>query len=434
MDEIQINLDRFDLFFPEKRPFFLENAGLFAVGEPGEVELFFSRRIGLGPDGELVPILAGARLSGKVGATGIGVLNMQTRAVEGLTPANNFTVARVTHELPNRSNIGGIFINRAATGDLVGEAGRWNRMYGVDGRLGIGQYGEVSGFVAATDTPGIEADDYAYRVSTGYDSPAWRLSGEYTEVGEGFNPEVGFLERTAYRKPSGMISYAYRPRGFLGLQEVRPHIFYRGYWKPDGFQESGRLHISSNVEWKNSWNVHASVNLLHEGVIEAFEVVEGVWVPPGVYEYTQADIRFQTDLSAPLGYGAELEAGGYFGGDIFSLAQNVKWRIGERFITDALWEYNNGHVPGGDFTANLLRVRLSYSFTPSMYLQALLQYSDVDDDFWSTNVRFGWLHRGGTGLFLVYNEIRERDGVVSGFGPRDRTFTIKFSRLFDLLK
>jgi hypothetical protein len=434
VDEIQINLDRFNLFFPEKRPFFLENAGLFSAGESGEVELFFSRRIGLGPDGEIVPILAGARLSGKVGSTGIGVLNMQTRAVEGLTPANNFTVARVSHELPNRSSLGGIFVNRAATGEMVGEAGQWNRTYGIDGRLGIGQYGEISGFAAGTDTPGIEADDYAYRVGTGYSSPAWRLSGEYTEVGEGFNPEVGFLARTAYRKPSGLISYAYRPRDFLGLQEVRPHIFYRGYWKPDGFQESGRLHISSNVEWKNSWNVHASVNLTHEGVIEAFEIVDGVWVPPGVFKHAQADIRFQTDLSAPLGYSADLEAGGFFGGDIFSLTQSLKWRIGGSFITDSQWEYNDAHLPGGDFTANRVRVRLSYTFTPRIYLQALLQYSDVDVDFWSANVRFGWLHRGGTGLFLVYNEVRESDGVVSGFGPRDRTFTIKFSRVFDLLR
>lgn len=434
VDEIQINLDRFNLFFPEKRPFFLENAGLFAVGEPGEVELFFSRRIGLGPDGEIVPILAGARLSGKVGSTGIGILNMQTRAVDGLTPANNFTVARISQELPNRSNIGGIFVNRAATSDLVGDLGEWNRTYGVDGRWGIGRYGEVSGFVAGTDTPGIEDQDYAYRLGTGYNSPAWRLSGEYVEVGEGFNPEVGFLERTAYRKPSGLVSYTYRPRGFMGLQEVRPHVFYQGYWKPDGFQESGRLHLSSNVQWKNSWEVHGGANLTREGVIEPFEIVDGVVVPPGTYDHTEADIRFQTDLSAPLGYLVAFRAGGFFGGKRVSLVQGLKWRLGDTFFTDTEWEYNDVSLPGGDFTVNRVRVRLSYTFTPSIYLQALLQYSDVDVDFWSTNVRFGWLHRGGTGLFVVYNETREEHGLSSGFAPRDRSFTIKFSRLFDLLK
>jgi hypothetical protein len=434
VDEIQINLDRFNLFFPEKRPFFLENAGLFAMGEPGEVELFFSRRIGLGPDGEIVPILAGARLSGKVGSTGIGVLNMQTRAVEGLTPANNFTVARVSRELPNRSNVGAIFINRAATGDLVGEAERWNRTYGVDGRWGIGQYGEVIGFVAGTKTPGIEGNDYAYMVATEYNSPAWRLLGEYIEVGEGFNPEVGFLEREAYRKPAAVVSYTYRPRAFLGLQEVRANVFYRGFWKPDGFHESGRLRISSGLLWKNSWRARPGVKLTHEGVIEPFELVEGVWVPAGVYEHTQGDISLQTDLSAPLSYSVRLEAGGFFGGDLVSLTQNLKWRIGDSFFTDTQWEYNDVRVPGGDFTANRVRLRLSFTFTPNIYLQALLQYSDVDVDFWSTNVRFGWLHRGGTGLFLVYNETRESDGIPSAFAPRDRSFTIKFSRMFDLLK
>ena len=434
VDEIQINLDRFNLFFPEKRPFFLENAGLFAVGDRGDVELFFSRRIGLGPDGEIVPILAGARLSGKVGSTGIGVLNMQTRAVEGLTPANNFTVARVSHELPNRSNVGGIFINRAATGDLVGEAERWNRTYGVDGRWGIGQYGEVSGFAAGTDTPGIKANDYAYRVGTAYNSPAWRLSGEYTEVGEGFNPEVGFLQRTAYRKPVAVVSYRYRPKDFLGLQEVRPFIFYRGFWKPDGFQESSRLSVSSSLEWKNSWEARAGASFTHEGVIESFEIVEGVVVPAGEYDNTEARMELRTDLSAPLSYGIRMEAGGFFGGDRLSLTHTLKWRIGNDFITDTEWEYNDVRLPGGDFTANRLRVRLSYTFTPSIYLQALLQYSDVETDFWSTNVRFGWLHRGGTGLFVVYNETREGDEFGSALGIRDRSFTIKFSRLFDLLK
>jgi hypothetical protein len=434
VDEIQINLDRFNLLFPEKRPFFLENAGLFSVGERGEVELFFSRRIGLGPEGEIVPILAGARLSGKAGSTGIGLLNMQTRAVEGLTPANNFTVARISQELPNRSNIGGIFVNRTATDELVGETGRWNRTYGIDGRWGIGRYGEVVGFAARTDTPGIEDDDYAYMVGAAHTSPTWRVSGEHIVVGEGFNPEVGFLERTAYRKYAGTISYTHRPRGFLGLQEVQPRVWYRGYFAPDGFQETGWLQVSNSLEWKNSWKVRPAVNFTREGVIEAFEIVAGVLVPAGTYEHAEAEIQFETDLSAPLGYSANLRAGGFFGGEIFSLTQTLKWRIGGNFITDTEWEHNDVHLPGGDFAANRIRARLSYSFTPNVYLQALLQYSDVGVDLWSANVRFGWLHRGGTGLFLVYNEIRASEGVPSGFGPRDRSFTIKFSRLFDLLK
>ena len=139
VDDQQINLDRFNLFFPEKRPFFLENAGLFSVGQPGELELFFSRRIGIGDDGERIPIRGGGRLSGQVGAnTHIGVLNMRTATVDATgTPSNNFTVARVRQDLPNRSNVGVMVVDRRAAGELAA-AGDVNRSYAVDGRWGIG--------------------------------------------------------------------------------------------------------------------------------------------------------------------------------------------------------------------------------------------------------------------------------------------------------
>jgi hypothetical protein len=214
---------------------------------------------------------------------------------------------------------------------------------------------------------------------------------------------------------------------------MRPRAWYRGYFAPDGFQETGWLQLSWALEWTNSWTFQPAVNFTREGVIEPFDIVEGVVIPAGTYDHSEAEFQFETDLSAPLAYTAALRTGGFFGGDIFSLTQGLKWRIGGDFITDTEWEYNDVHLPGGDFTANRVRARLSYSFTPSIYLQALLQYSDVADDFWSANVRLGWLHRGGTGLFLVYNETRGGEGIARGFGPRDRSLTIKFSRLFDLL-
>ena len=119
VDEQQINLDRFNLFFPEKRPFFLENAGTFAVGSPGEVDIFFSRRIGIGEDGQSVPIVGGARLSGKLGTTKLGFLNMQTESIGDTIHSNNFAVARITKEFPNRTSIGGILVNRVGTGSLA---------------------------------------------------------------------------------------------------------------------------------------------------------------------------------------------------------------------------------------------------------------------------------------------------------------------------
>ena len=138
VDTQQINLDRFNLFFPEKRPFFLENAGLFSVGIGGEAEVFFSRAIGIGPDGLAIPIVGGARLSGRVSPrTSIGIINMQTaeEEVRGI-PANNFSVVRVQHELPNRSAVGAMFVNRQGTGDLSGDLD-YNRSYAVDAPRGI---------------------------------------------------------------------------------------------------------------------------------------------------------------------------------------------------------------------------------------------------------------------------------------------------------
>ncbi len=144
VDDEQINLTRFRLFFPEKRPFFLENAGTFSVGTPQSTELFFSRRIGIESDSlSEVPILGGARLSGKVGGMTVGLLNIQTERVEQfdvgsglsseLAPPNNFSVARVLRELPNRSRVGAIFVSRLNTGDTDD----YNLTYAVDGRMGV---------------------------------------------------------------------------------------------------------------------------------------------------------------------------------------------------------------------------------------------------------------------------------------------------------
>ena len=169
VDEQQVNLTRFNLFFPEKRPFFLENAGVFAVGTPQTSELFFSRRIGIARNGEVVPIVGGGRMTGKLNGFDIGLLNIQTGEVEGLQPANNYTVARALRELGNRSRIGAIFVNRSATSDLADPAAAalqteaYNRTFGVDGRLGIGSALTLDAYAAATQTPGLEGREYAYK-------------------------------------------------------------------------------------------------------------------------------------------------------------------------------------------------------------------------------------------------------------------------------
>ena len=220
VDEQQINLDRFNLFYPEKRPFFLENAGAFTLGTPGEVDLFFSRRIGIGPAGEVVPILGGARLSGQVRGWNVGLVDMQTRSIEGVS-ANNFAAVRVARELPNRSRVGAIFVNRAGTSDSAPPDDS-NQTYGADARWGIGRYGALEGYAAKTTTPGLHGSDQAYNLQASLNSPAWWLVGGFTEVGENFNPEVGFVRRTGYRKPEGLVMFRHRPKDFLGPARAAP--------------------------------------------------------------------------------------------------------------------------------------------------------------------------------------------------------------------
>ena len=224
VDDQRVNLDRFNLFFPEKRAFFLENAGLFSVGQPGQLEVFFSRRIGIGESGGQIPILGGGRLSGKVGNnTNVGFLNIQTESVNATgTPSNNFTVARVRQDFQNRSNVGAMFVNRGGTGNLAGERD-YNRSYAVDGRWGIGQAGTVSGFAAQTDTPGLEGDTHAFNMAANYDSERYQLRGGFTEVGPNFNPEVGFYARRGYRRSDASVRTTFRPENPLGILEWFPH-------------------------------------------------------------------------------------------------------------------------------------------------------------------------------------------------------------------
>jgi len=428
VDEQQINLDRFNRFYPEKRPFFLENAGFFTMGTPGEVDLFFSRRVGIGPSGEVVPILGGVRLSGKARGLNVGFVDMQTRSIDGV-PASNFAAARVSRELPNRSRVGAIFVNRSGTGD-ASPPGDDNQTYGADARWGIGRYGAIEGYAAKTSTPGRGGADHAYNLQARYDSPAWDLAMLFTEVGENFNPEVGFLARTGYRKPEGRVMYRHRPKDFLGLLELRPHVSYRGFFKPDGFQESGFLHIDNHSEWKSGWELHTGVNVTREGVIRSFEIYPGVSVSPGTYDNAEVQLVGISNQGAPLSLEARLTSGGFFGGSRVSVTSLLRGRLGESFNAYADFSRNDVSLPEGRFVTNLLKLRLSYSFTPRLYVQALLQYNDVIDN-WSTNLRVGWLQTANTGLFVVYNE--NRDPTERGVGLRDRSFTIKYSRTFDLL-
>jgi hypothetical protein len=441
VDEQQVNLDRFSLFFPEKRPFFLENAGQFTVGNSGEVDLFFSRRIGIASTGDPLQIIGGGRLSGKIRGFNVGLLDMQTKGLEGIAPDNNFAVIRIAKDLPNRSGFGGLFINRQSTGDMeVKGIGDYNRTYALDGRKGLGRYTQLTGFIAGTSTPGLTSDALAWDAAFLRESPRFDMRAKYTDVGSGFNPEVGFLRRRAFRKIDLHVLNRTRPKDFIGIHELRPHISYRGYFKPDGFYESGFIHLDNHWEFKTQWEIDTGVNVTHEGLRVPFQIAPGVTVPVGSYDNVEAQIVGITPVSKPVSVNVTTNIGGYYSGHRVAIAPAIRFRAGDKLSGTLNINYNRVSLPEGTFEANLFRLRASYSFSPRVFVQSLVQYNQ-QTNYVSGNFRFGWLQSANAGLFIVYNEGRERDSLNEGVRDdsslglvRDRSLVIKFSRLIDVFK
>ncbi|MBI2614913.1 MAG: carbohydrate binding family 9 domain-containing protein, partial [Gemmatimonadetes bacterium] len=433
VDEQQVNLTRFTLFFPEKRPFFLENAGSFSVGSSSAgggqaVEMFFSRRIGIGPDGVPVPIVGGGRLTGKLAGLTVGLLDIQTDDIPGVVPANNYAVGRLARELPNRSRIGAMVIHRTATA-LDGD---YNRTYLADGRLGIGRSVTIDAFGAVTETPSISGREHALNLSGAYNTRTWVLNTTYTEVGDNFNPEVGFLERSGYRFASFHILRHVRFANVAWLRELRPHVSYRGYWGFDGFNQTRTIHFDSHVELADGAFFSPAFNLTREGLQAPFEIDSGVVVPPDTYDNFEAAWRWNSNEGAPVSINGSLDWGGFLSGTRRGVHNTLTVRAGVSFASSLRVSYNNLDLAEGSFSTTLIALRLAYNFTPRMYLQSLVQYNEQAGS-WSGNVRYGWLNTAGTGLFVVVNESHAADRWHDVSGPLGRAVIVKFTRQFNVV-
>ena len=431
VDEQQVNLDRFNLFFPEKRPFFLENAGQFSVGSPGEVDLFFSRRIGIGTNGSLVPIIGGSRVSGKIGQTNVGLLSMftdevpneETGAVDIIK--NNYSVARVNHDFAaKRSSIGGVFVNRSGIGNDLD----YNRVFAMDGKLGIGKKAQLSGYVSKSNTPGITKSDHAFNFLAVYNWNGWNLRAGYTEVGEGFNPEVGFLLRSAFKKPEFLIFKQWRPKNTGKLLEVRPHVSYRGYWNFQNTHETGFLHVDNHWVWESGFEIHTGINFTKETVLTPFPISK-VSVSAGEYNHQELQLVLMSNANRKFYFQTRTVIGGYFGGNRISSTNKATFRLGDKFNTEGVLNYNRLQLLNGDANVFITGARLAYSFTPRMFLQSLVQYNNVSN-ITSVNARFGWLRNANTGLFVVINIIKDTDYLDA---LNNQSITIKYSHQFDLL-
>ncbi len=426
VDDQQVNLTRFSLLFPEKRPFFLENAGFFTVGGAG-ADLFFSRRIGIA-EGQQVPIKGGGRVSGRALGFNVGLLHLWTDGLRGVQAENQYSVARVARELPGRSRLGALFVSRDADVD-----GDYNRTYAVDGQLGIGEAITVTSFVARTETPDLGGDDWAFNGNLGLDTREWRGSVQFAQFGEDFNPEVGFNTRTGHRYYQGFLMRYFRPE--RGLREIRPHVSFFTYRSRKtgieaNFEESSRLHVDAHFEWPNGMMFSPAFNWTREGLFEPFTVTgTDVTVAPGTYDGWEAAWRFNTDESANVVLDAAIDWGSFLSGTRRGGSATVTVRPGPAFSSALRFEYNNVDLEEGDFETTLAGLNLGYFFTPRIYLQSLIQYS-TQLDRWSANVRFGWLNTAGTGLFVVYNDVQ---GIEDLSGTLGRSLIVKFTRQFNVL-
>ena len=437
-DEQQVNLTRFDLFFPEKRPFFLENASVFQFGAPQAIDLFFSRRVGLA-GGLPIDILGGARLSGKVGSYNVGVLNMQTDdAVSSQTgavvsQANNFGVIRLQREI-GRSNVGAIFVNRQGTGDLA-PSGDYNRSYGLDAAWQATQNGKLFAFLARTDSPSARGgSDYAGRLFYTFTNNLWQLSGGYSQVGENFNPEVGFLPRRGYRSPETRVFLNLQPKRWTWIRRIAPHVSQTVHYSLDGELQTSRGHYHwFEIQPRQGGRFGNYVERSQDRPLVPFTVFNAggqrVTIAPGLYTWWNSVWEYRHNPSAPFSGNISFRHGSFYDGDIKAIESDVSTRIGTRFIGSIGWTRQNIDLPSGSFHTDLIPLKLSYAFTTLASVQALVQYNN-QSSLLSSNVRLALLNRSGTGLFVVYNDRRD----TTTFNPYEtlgRSFVVKYTRLFD---
>jgi hypothetical protein len=359
----------------------------------------------------------------------VGALNMRTKKVKDVSDGDNYSILRLRKELPNRTHFGAMVTNRQGLGDN----GYTNNAYSFDGALGIGEAIQLTAFAAITDpAQNIEnKNTYAYVLEANRNTKSFTNQIRYSEVGENFNPGMGFVKRLGYRKVLFRILNRTRPNDLFGLLELRPHITYWGYWKLDnGFQQTGFLHIDNHWEFRNGFRIDTGINFTKEGVEEAFPIVSDVIVPKGTYDNKELHIRTNTNLTKPFSIIIVNKTGGFFSGKRKNTDTTLRYRFGDRFTSEVISKYNDVNLPEGDFITHLIRSRLTYAITPKIYIQSLLQYNNQSDQY-SMNWRFIWQQSAATGLYIVYNQSQDYDGIP--IANSTKSFVIKYIYLFDAL-
>ena len=426
----QINLTRFSLQFPEKRDFFLEGQGVFNFGgtrgNGNDVPiLFFSRRIGLS-QGQAVPVVAGGRLTGTVGKYGIGALNIQTddKPSTGAV-ATNFSVVRLKRDILRRSNIGLIATRRTPAANRTDA----NAAVGADANLAFFRNLSINGYYARTDSPGSAGDQSSYRGRFDYAGDRYGLQVEQLMVGDRFNPEIGFLRRTDFRRSSAGVRFSPRPKS---SRLIRRLDWEAGY---DYITDSRRTRVENRelsgtfqIDFHNSdqWTLDYTQDF--EFLPRSFQIAPAVTVPTGGYDYDTVRMTYELGQQRAVSGRVSVAAGTFYGGT----KKEANFTSGRVALTPRIsvepgLTMNWVDLPYGAFENRLITARGVVTPSPRMLISSLMQYNASDHTL-SSSVRLRWEYVPGSEFFAVYSDGRNTaEAAVPGL--MNRSVALKITRL-----
>jgi hypothetical protein len=431
IDEQQVNLTRFSLFFPEKRDFFLEGQGIFDFANtggggfrtPDAPIMFFSRRIGL-DGGQPVPIKGGARLTGRLGKTSLGLLEIQTdEGPQGLTPATNFLVARVKRDVLRRSNIGLIATRRSPRSGAPGS----NALLGVDTSLNLFENVQAGSYYARTNTPGLTGNDSSYRGYFRYVHDRYGLEAERMKVGEAFNPEVGYVPRPDITRTDLVARFSPRIRSVRSLRKLEWNTELERFVNGRRELETRAASGTFRIEFNSSDMLTATYRNDYEFVTAPFRISGGPLLPIGVYEFNEGVVQFNAGAQRTVSGRFTLTAGEFYSGHRQQFEYNGRVKVSSQLAFEPRILASHITLPEAAFTTKLLGARTTYAVTPRMFVSGLVQYNSSLNTV-ESNIRWRWEYQPGSDLFVVYTDGRDT------FGPRsaalmNRGLAIKATRL-----
>ena len=426
VDEAVVNLTRFPLFFPEKREFFLERAGIFEFGMGGRrggqaernLQMFFSRRIGLTEDRRPLPILAGAKLVGRAAGLDLGVLAVRTDSA-GATPGSGYTVLRTKRNVLARSNLGTFLSNRQSAG------GDFNRVAGADATLTLFKNTDIQGFLARSWTSGRQGNAYAGRAKYNWFTDQYELFGEYLYVGPEFQHDVGFVRRTDIQRSNGAAIWQPRP-GILGIRNLvfRAEAVYTA--DTQGTLLTRERVMQATSRWQSDDAIRFNLTDTLDRLDRPFAIARGVTLPAGDYsfrdQFVEGEIGGKRLVSGRIRYG---------GGDFYSgRRQYVRitpaFKPGSVMSIEASYELNDVTLPEGAFTTHVLNTRMNLNVSNRWLTTTLLQY-DSASRRQVLFARLNYIYRPGDDLFVVINRSADRGSSR----PADYAVMIKMTYSLD---